>query len=472
MKNVKNKETSFMFQELITAWIYAALMGVAYFATHSWLVTGITALVGAIILYAPIFRIWLRRVLALIAIFVFGWMIIANANAPKNEPNEVSLGDNHQIVIEGDTNIDDYVDSHTDDTQSKESLQNNNNNGSNYNYYTDGYRTQASKQGQTQKPSYSNLDNKNKPNGQSAVKGNEKDSFGEGQSNEEVKKQQEEKAKEEGLEKSKEDKETGIETWKKPEDNKKDDNKEEDKKPTTENKPDLKTDENTEIKDVNPNNTETDVNKLPEIKPSDKVNDISDDELANLVNQNKPSENETSKKDETTNSVDNNTESKPSENTTVQKDENTVTPETKPEVKPEEKPVETQKEETVTNKEENETNCNVDTQIENEKKEENKGDQKKPAPEKNENSNVSNQTEVSYKPVSVTALDGSTAVAGDTVQFKLDGDVAMVDGGVNENGYVSVKTNPDEATVITITAIGKDGSTASASVTVNVVPNQ
>lgn len=79
---------------------------------------------------------------------------------------------------------------------------------------------------------------------------------------------------------------------------------------------------------------------------------------------------------------------------------------------------------------------------------------------------------VTTTPVSITPLDGNTAFAGDTVQFRVSGDVKSVEGmdGVDYtmgSGVLSVQTNPQEATVISPTLVGEDGSTASATVTVN-----
>ena len=78
-------------------------------------------------------------------------------------------------------------------------------------------------------------------------------------------------------------------------------------------------------------------------------------------------------------------------------------------------------------------------------------------------------------PVTITALDGNEAIAGDTVQFKVTGDVKTVEGldGLDysiANGYLSVNTQDGVATVISPVIIGADGtSTATASVTVNVL---
>lgn len=83
-------------------------------------------------------------------------------------------------------------------------------------------------------------------------------------------------------------------------------------------------------------------------------------------------------------------------------------------------------------------------------------------------------TQPEYTPVSISSLDGSSAFAGDSVQFKVTGDVKSIDGlgGLKytfAGGYITVDTNPGEATVITPVVTGKDGSTATATVTINVL---
>ncbi len=78
------------------------------------------------------------------------------------------------------------------------------------------------------------------------------------------------------------------------------------------------------------------------------------------------------------------------------------------------------------------------------------------------------------QPVSITPVDGNTAYAGDSVQFSVGGDVQRVEGldGLSyslNGGYLTVNTNPGEATVISPMVVGIDGSTATASVTINVL---
>ena len=77
-------------------------------------------------------------------------------------------------------------------------------------------------------------------------------------------------------------------------------------------------------------------------------------------------------------------------------------------------------------------------------------------------------------PVSITSISGARAFAGDSVQFKVEGDVASIEGldGLDydfSGGYLTVYTNPSEATVITPIVIGADGiHTAKTSVTISV----
>ncbi len=87
---------------------------------------------------------------------------------------------------------------------------------------------------------------------------------------------------------------------------------------------------------------------------------------------------------------------------------------------------------------------------------------------------VKPQEPVKKAELKITALDGNSAYAGDTVQFKISGDIKSVEGldGVDYalgNGYLSIQTNPNEATVLTPTLVAEDGTTVSATVTVNVL---
>lgn len=85
------------------------------------------------------------------------------------------------------------------------------------------------------------------------------------------------------------------------------------------------------------------------------------------------------------------------------------------------------------------------------------------------------ETKKETTPVSISVVGGkSTFVSGETIQFKVGGDVASIEGtdGLstsNKNGILTVQTNPGEATVIEIVVNGVDGSTATAVVTVNAI---
>lgn len=85
-------------------------------------------------------------------------------------------------------------------------------------------------------------------------------------------------------------------------------------------------------------------------------------------------------------------------------------------------------------------------------------------------------TQTTKTPVTISCLSGNSAIAGDSVQFKVTGDVKSVEGldGLNHtpitNGYITVYTTPGVATVITPVVVGADGaSTATTSVTISVV---
>ena len=84
------------------------------------------------------------------------------------------------------------------------------------------------------------------------------------------------------------------------------------------------------------------------------------------------------------------------------------------------------------------------------------------------------KVEKKQTPVSITPIGGTRAFAGDSVQFKVEGDVASIEGldGLDydfSGGYLTIYTNPGEATVITPIVIGADGiHTAKTSVTISV----
>ena len=105
--------------------------------------------------------------------------------------------------------------------------------------------------------------------------------------------------------------------------------------------------------------------------------------------------------------------------------------------------------------------------------ENNQGEQTQP-----ENDNNSSEetipAEPTTSPVTITPIDGNEAVAGSTVQFEISGDVQSVEGldGLDysiSGEYLNVSTVEGEATVISPVVIGTDGSSATTSVTVNVI---
>ncbi len=86
--------------------------------------------------------------------------------------------------------------------------------------------------------------------------------------------------------------------------------------------------------------------------------------------------------------------------------------------------------------------------------------------------------EVDTTPISIKSLDGGKAYAGDSVQFKITGDVKEINGlggyvkGKDytfSNGCLTINTHENEATTITIEVVGVNGTTASASVEVKVI---
>lgn len=77
-----------------------------------------------------------------------------------------------------------------------------------------------------------------------------------------------------------------------------------------------------------------------------------------------------------------------------------------------------------------------------------------------------------YAPVSITSQCGSSAKAGDQVKFNISGDVESISGTDGfatsfANGELTVYTDPDIATAITIIVKGKDGKTVQCTVMVN-----
>lgn len=141
------------------------------------------------------------------------------------------------------------------------------------------------------------------------------------------------------------------------------------------------------------------------------------------------------------------------------------------------------------NDKEEEGNTSLDTDKE-EKPEESKPEESKPEeskpeedkpqeeqnPSKDEEENNEDQIEedLPKEDVKITSLSGDTAYAGDTVQFRISGDIKSVEGleGLNytlKNGCLTINTAKDEATVITPKVIGENGSTAMTSVTITVL---
>lgn len=93
-------------------------------------------------------------------------------------------------------------------------------------------------------------------------------------------------------------------------------------------------------------------------------------------------------------------------------------------------------------------------------------------PKNDSDSEEAKPSEVVKTPVSISA--SSTSInAGESVQFNVTGDVQSIDGldGLNSSrgeGFIVVNTEPGVATIITVVVTGTDGSSATASVTVNV----
>ncbi len=186
--------------------------------------------------------------------------------------------------------------------------------------------------------------------------------------------------------------------------------------------------------------------KKEEIPIQDQVQNLDDDALANLDKQTSKEDGSQGGKKEEDNTV---TTTKPEENKgeqekdnqELQEDKNTQTDDnttSKPEVE-ESKPSESTPSDTVTEPKE---------------------------PEK---------VEPVKTPVTITSLDGDSAYAGDTLQFRTTGDVKSVEGldGLKYSfvdGVLTVYTNPGEATVISPQVVGADGtSTATTSVTISVI---
>lgn len=122
-------------------------------------------------------------------------------------------------------------------------------------------------------------------------------------------------------------------------------------------------------------------------------------------------------------------------------------------------------------------NDNNNTPIEPENKEEEKNESNVEVqePQVEDIPTVDEKPTVVQTPVTITPLDGNVAYAGDSVQFKVTGEVGEVNGldGLKyslTNGYLTVETNPGEATVLSVQVVGADGvSNATSTVTINVI---
>ena len=230
----------------------------------------------------------------------------------------------------------------------------------------------------------------------------------------------------------------------------KDDDKKQDEDKTghdTNNEPDLET-ENKIIEKLQPN---VEPEKKPEVLPKTEqlkkdLTDMSQDEMDKLANDVKPTvDNTTSETTQKDKSSDNKLEESTSSTDAPKNDDGKGTSQEASNTNQDTKPAESSTEDTPTVVSEPEV--------------------------------VVTPAQPEYTPVSIQSLDGSTAVAGDTVQFKVTGDVKSVEGldGLsysNSNGYISVETKANESTLLTPVVTGQDGSTASTTVAVSVLNGQ
>lgn len=224
------------------------------------------------------------------------------------------------------------------------------------------------------------------------------------------------------------------------------DNRPQEEKPNDAPQVDIDKDNAQDITNEGESNTPPE--QLPDDEQLKEDAEIPDDsELDDMFDQTKPTEDEGENNSDNTETPEDNVGDKEDVNTPEQPDED------------------------VGNKEEEET------PIENPDEDNNKEEQTTEPTEDNdsEENEETTPTEPVKTPVSITALDGSEAIAGDTVQFKVTGNVKTVEGldGLDyslANGYLTVNTQDGVATVISPVIIGADGtSTATASVTVNVL---
>lgn len=99
---------------------------------------------------------------------------------------------------------------------------------------------------------------------------------------------------------------------------------------------------------------------------------------------------------------------------------------------------------------------------------------------KNNDSDKKTETkpEVETTPVTIVSLDGGKAYAGDSVQFRITGEVKSIEGldgyvkGVDytfTNGCLTINTHPKVATSITVEVVGTNGTTATSTVAISVI---
>lgn len=86
--------------------------------------------------------------------------------------------------------------------------------------------------------------------------------------------------------------------------------------------------------------------------------------------------------------------------------------------------------------------------------------------------------EVETTPVTIVSLDGGKAYAGDSIQFRITGEVKSIEGldgyvkGVDytfTNGCLTINTHPKVATNITVEVVGTNGTTATSTVAISVI---
>lgn len=99
---------------------------------------------------------------------------------------------------------------------------------------------------------------------------------------------------------------------------------------------------------------------------------------------------------------------------------------------------------------------------------------------KNNDSDKKTETkpDVETTPVTIVSLDGGKAYAGDSIQFRITGEVKSIEGldgyvkGVDYtfiNGCLTINTHPKVATSITVEVVGTNGTTATSTVAISVI---